>query len=67
MPLNVVQYSNFRTKYSAFLVFSIPFKKPWMDDPDWWILRLRADGYLVTRLKTDGRHSVYLAERNHLF
>jgi len=61
-PLNVVDYADFRKKYDAFLVCSIPFRIPWNNDPDWWIVKLQADGYNVTKLRTDGRHSVYLAE-----
>lgn len=63
MPLNVMDYADFRRRYPEFLVYSIPFRIPWMNDPDWWVLRLKDDGYIVTTLKTDGRHSVYLAQR----
>jgi hypothetical protein len=62
MPLNVVDYADFKKKRNKFLVCSIPFRVPWNNDPDWWILKLQDDGYAVTKLKTDGRHSVYLAE-----
>jgi hypothetical protein len=62
MPLNVIDYADFRKKQDRFLVCSIPFQVPWNNDPDWWILKLQDDGYAVTKLRTDGRHSIYLAE-----
>ena len=49
-------------KPSLFLLYSHPTSE---NNPDWWVLRLVADGYSLKNLATDGQSTVYLVESKH--
>jgi len=61
-PLRVFEFEKSRPKFPEFLVYSDPSPE---NNPDWWTLRLLADGYSLQKLATDGHSSVYLAELRH--
>ena len=62
VPLNVVDYSDFRPQFPRFLVCSTRIRITDLDW-DWWLARLDEEGYRITALKTDGRRSIYLVEQ----
>lgn len=61
-PLRILEFESVRSSFPKFLVYSDPSPE---NNPDWWTLRLLADGYSLQKLSTDGHSSVYLAELHH--
>src|SRR5262249_16727805 len=60
--LRVVTLQEFVDTHSQFLLYS---RVSWENKPDWWVLRLLADGYSVKKLAGEGDSTMYLvgAER----
>lgn len=63
-PLHVFTYSEFKLHHSQlFLLYSNPFQGRRVNGSDWWVLRLKAEGYSLEKLQSDGFHTVYLVKQ----